>query len=614
MIIDTEEKRRDAFKIITQSKFVGFDTETSSLHPYLRGELVGVSFCSGNHLFYYNFHDSGDFVPLEKSLLTEATIVDLRMFFEDESKVWFAHNAKFDMHWLWKQFTINIAGTVHCTQAIARLENSQHMQYSLDACAKRIGEDKNSEVEDFIKEHKLWEWETVPGRKTRKKNKFYYKVPLPILSKYAEHDAYLTYRLGRHQIQKIGEIDEKLPASVPTLRVLMENERAITKIVSRMERTGIAVDRPYCLQAARSHTLRAENAYLEYFQLTGTKLVDSPKSLSGVFSAEESVFSYTAKGSVSFDAKALTRLKHPAARAVLDYRDAKKRSDVFNSLLYFADRNSTIHPNFNPNNTRTGRFSSSDPNFQNLAKTKDIGSEFPVRRALIPRPNHAFLMVDCDQMEYRLMLDQTCKFMRRESDLVKRIKEEGLDVHDATAKECVRQGLDITRDQAKTVNFALLYGSGIGALSAGLGCTLEQARDIKRAVLTAAPEMGYYINAVKQRAEGRGYVFNWMGRRYHFPDPKFAYRAPNYLIQGGCADIIKIGMVAIDQFLSPMKSNLLLQIHDELVFECPKEELAEVATRVPSLLSCSYNHVYLPITAGVEYSEKSLADKEAWNA
>lgn len=243
--------------------------------------------------------------------------------------------------------------------------------------------------------------------------------------------------------------------------------------------------------------------------------------------------------------------------------------------------------------------SSYQPNMQQLKKDEgdDLKEEFVVRRAIVPRENYIFAMLDFNQMEYRLMLD-----MAEANTLIDQILG-GLDVHQATANLA-----NITRSQAKTVNFGVLYGLGQAGLAKKLNLNIAQAKEIKNAIFKASPEIKDFIYLVMDVAKQRKYLVNWFGRRYNFPDPNFAYRGPNYLVQGGCADVMKIAMNKIDAKLEDKRSKLVMQIHDEVVIELHKDEL-ELVNDIKKIMETIYPHKRLPLTCSVEFSDKNLADR-----
>jgi DNA polymerase-1 len=238
----------------------------------------------------------------------------------------------------------------------------------------------------------------------------------------------------------------------------------------------------------------------------------------------------------------------------------------------------------------------------------DLKNEFVIRRAFIPRPDHCFIMIDYDAMEYKLLLDYACKLSGRLIPLAARVLD-GADVHQATYDIASQYGVKISRKTAKAVNFLSLYGGGVKKLAGMLGCTEDEARSTREAVFRAAPEIQQFSQYVISSVKSRGWCKNWFGRRYDFPDPQLAYRAVNYLIQGGCADIVKIGLNNIHDALKNYKSKCILTIHDENVIEVHKSEILVVPKLVLDIMSSVYKAKYVPLTCSMEHSWKSLADK-----
>ena len=212
-------------------------------------------------------------------------------------------------------------------------------------------------------------------------------------------------------------------------------------------------------------------------------------------------------------------------------------------------------------------------------------------------------------MEYRLLLEVACLLVKRETNLVKLIKS-GLDVHEATSQN-VKQfsGIDIPRKTAKIANFLTLYGGGIGKLSAALGTNTQAATKVRTAIFGAAPEIKTYIEEISRIAQERQYIINWLGRRVQLPNARLSYKAANYHISGGCADVVKVAMNRIDEYLLDKKSRMILTIHDELPIEVHESEIAEVPRVVKEIMESVYKAKYLDLTTGMEYSSKSLGDK-----
>jgi DNA polymerase-1 len=254
--------------------------------------------------------------------------------------------------------------------------------------------------------------------------------------------------------------------------------------------------------------------------------------------------------------------------------------------------------------TDTGRFSYSDPNLQNVPKEES--GTWRVRRAFRPTaPEWCLVMIDYAQMEYRLMLDYAGQM-----DVIRKILEEGLDVHQATSTS-----MDVDRTSAKTLNFMLLYGGGTAKLAAALGISIEKAGQLKHRYFKRLEKIRAFSRNIINKAEGRHFVFNWAGRVCHFPEvqtkkgpDRLAFRAPNHVIQGGCADVVKRAMVRCHEFLRAYSSRMLLQVHDEIVFEVHRSEL-DIVPELRKIMETAYPHRHLPLTCDVEHSWTSWGDK-----
>jgi DNA polymerase I-like protein with 3'-5' exonuclease and polymerase domains len=240
-------------------------------------------------------------------------------------------------------------------------------------------------------------------------------------------------------------------------------------------------------------------------------------------------------------------------------------------------------------------------NCQNIPA--EDSSSLPVRRAFVPRLGYLFLSIDYNQMEFRMMLDEAGQF-----DLIEKIKE-GHDPHQATADLT-----GLTRSASKTLNFGLLYGMGIAKLAIALGCTFEEAKSFKKKYFRALPMVENFIvqcsGAVKQRlmqSPGNGWVRTWLGRRAYFNDENFAYRAANSKVQGGAADLVKTVMVILHEFLLKYQTRMVLQIHDEIVFELHEDEM-ELIPKIMHIMENTYPYKSLPLTCSMSFSLKSLYD------
>ncbi len=609
----------DNFKdVITKLASTGersVDTETTGLRLHHEDRLFSIIIGDEDETYHFNFnrYPDSECAP-EDEILDKALIPLLRPVFENPASRWYAHKANFDQHALADE-GIFIAGEIHCTKAIALVEYNAHGkgQYSLGDCAERIGEKKDDRVDAYIKEHKLTSKVTIPGKERVETVKHFDRIPYRLIVPYALDDAKITRRLGKQQEVAIHVQAKELPPALPSIDNVFRNEKRLTKTIFRMEREGLRVDLAYSQEAAAYHRDRITKAADDFLRLTGRPYSASPKLFAEVFADQKEKWAYTEIGNPSFESETIETFDSPVARAVVELRQAKSKSDFFNGFTYHADKNGRIHSTMNQDGAAHGRTSSSDPNLQNMSNSDEedgkISEAYPVRRAIIPEDDHFLVSIDFRQAEYRLLLD-----VAGEMDLIAKIRDDGLDVHQAVSDEGTRRGAKLDREMAKRVNFGLIYGQGDGLLAHNLKVSKLKAREIREIVLGVMPKVAEYNWRIQDTAARRGWIFNWFGRRCHFPNKNFAYRALNYAIAGGCADITKIGLNRIDEFQEARKpcSKLIWSIHDENIFKVKYGE-EWVIDEYVRLMETSYPHRYLPQACSVSWSSKSLADLEDWS-
>jgi DNA polymerase-1 len=581
---------------LMQKSLLSLDTETTGLFPYGGDRLFSIIIADENEEYYFNFQKYPGLS--EEFVLSNADLQKFRYLFSSLDRLWFLHNAKFDLHMLSRE-KLSIQGTICDTSVAARLECNTHLAYSLEACAARNSLSKDDTVKAWISKNKAYTWELLPGKKKRIQKPHYDRVPFPIISTYGKKDARVTFDLGMRLLLQIAEMDSALPPGVPKLASVLANERELTGVVFEMEKTGVLIDKDYCHRAMRHQESLAVQAEQDFKAYTGSEFKDSGKYLSEIFERLGIAYARTDKGNPSFDDEALLECDHPIAEVIRRHRTARKDAGTYyTSFLFFADSENVIHPNYRQAGTTTGRFSMSDPNLQNLPKEYDANAPYSVRKCFIPRPGYCFVMIDYDQMEYRMMLDYA-----GETGLIGDIKN-GLDVHEATQ----RQTNCATRDAAKTLNFAVLYGAGLEKLAGMLKIQTYEARQVRNNYFRTMPMVSNWIQQVCNKARHRGWIFNWMGRRYDFSNPEFAYKAPNALIQGGCADVVKKAMNLLHARLASTKSRMLLQIHDEILFEIHESEL-HIVPGLRAIMEQTYPYKQLPLTCSVSHSWLSWGDK-----
>jgi len=582
---------------ISRHEFRSLDTETTGLMMFHGDRMFSMIIGTQDEQYYFNWNE---YPELPQDMLLDVTHkhrIQERLF-NDPSAYWFIHKGIFDLPILGVD-GLDIKGVVHCTVTGERVAYNEHNDYSLEACGERRKVKKDMAIESYIKKNKLYTVKDYNGFKIKVPR--YDLVPFSMITKYGCQDAKVCFTIGVDQIKKIKERSERMPTNKPTIRSCHANELRLQKTLHGIQMRGARVDTRYCADAVEHFTREMDIAQREFKGLTGEDFLLSGKLFAELFQSEKHLWGTTEKGNPSFKEKTLAILENPAAKEVLRYKSAKSKIDFFKNFLKFADPNGFIHTEFKSYGTRTGRFSSAAPNLQNLEKAKGeaLNDPFVVRRAFIPREGYFLAMLDWDQIEYRMMLDYA-----NAHGLIDKVLG-GLDVHTATAEEA-----GVTRDQAKTVNFLTLYGGGITKLAGSLGVTESRAREIQSSIFNAAPEIRTFIQQVINTAEKRGHIFNWLGRVSYFPKRNLCYKAPNTLIQGGAGDVAKVSMNAIDELFNQQaaQSHLLLNVHDEIILEMHYDE-AQYLYDIKKIMEETYPHRRLPLTCGIEWSDKSLADK-----
>lgn len=589
------------------------DTETTGLRPYHGDRLFSIIIAtSKEEAFYFNFNVYPELGPV--SVLGDAHLDKMKALFSME-KTWVGHNLKYDMHMLGVS-GVQLAGKLHCTQVTARLVYNLHPGYSLEECAARIGFKKDPAVENYIAEHKLYEKVSVPGVKKVEKRLFYNRVPVEIIVPYGETDAKITYALYETQIKALEHLSKEgvirpEGSKLPPLTNVYENECELLRVVYEMEQDGIKIDTDYCLRAIEHEEKRAKEAVEVFERTTGEVFLVSGELFAKVFADQKEKWKYTEKGNPCFDGDVLATFTGEAADAVKVYRDAKSRANFLHSMLYHTDTNGFLHGSFHQSGTDTGRFSSSSPNLQNLSNEEESKYFWKIRKAMVPLSRDYFIYSpDYAAQEYRLAF-----WYSRQMDLIDKINM-GFDIHSSTAElmglcspDSSEDEKNKARKQAKTLNFMLLYGGGAKKLSMALGISEGEATLLRNKYFTQLPKVKYFIDIAMKTAERRGNIINWFGRILFYPDKNFSYKAPNGLIQGGCADITKIAMVRISKRLQATKSRLFISVHDEIGVYIHKDE-KHLVKEIKTIMEDAFHKEPLGMLASLEGSYTNWCEKE----
>lgn len=511
-------------------------------------------------------------------------------------KVWFLQNAKFDMRML-SHLGLTIYGKIYDLTVMARLLRNDHMAYSLEHQAARHGMRKGADfIKKYIADNDLYETRRdFFGVSTKQPR--YDRVPIDVMEEYATMDARITYDLG---IRYLADIE-----GTPSMKVL-ENEAKLIKVCYNMERHGLLLNRQYTIQA-RAHELEiVEAKRVEYKNTTGVDYVNSAKSVEKWTERHGVILPRTDKGNPTLtddvieDILAQENIPAPVSQGLLliqEIRHYEKRiGTYYEGYLNAIDRNGVVHPSMWQAGTKTGRFSYSDPNLQNIPKEKKSVEPYVVRGCFQPRVGTVYVSFDYSQMEYRLMAAYA-----NEQEIIRRVME-GEDFHEVAAEL-----FGVERDPAKTLNFAVLYGAGDPKLAGMLGVSLKEAQRLKLKYFMALSRVETLVDKIKATGRARGYVTNWFGRNL-YSDPNHVYALPNHLIQSGGADVVKLAMVRIAEQYPNIP--MVLQVHDQLVFEVRPDQYADL----PGILSIMENSFPsmngMSLKVDVEWSAKSLAVRD----
>jgi DNA polymerase-1 len=581
----------------------GLDTETTGLRQTDR--LFSIIFSDDDGGYYFNFNSSidheGGIAPYDQTLPLE-WLEKLSPILENKGSLFFLSNAKFDLGMLAKE-GLSVMALIHDTEVIERVLKNNRMKYGLASIAPNYGFKKDESVDEYITKHKLYTEVSIPGKDKRVKNKHFDRVPLGIIAPYGIVDAVIVRAIGMAQRETLKFHDMAAPSYQPPQIPLVKNEYKLTKACFRIEKAGIHIDRVYT-QKALNYCLKEQRAKEKLFEKeTGVEFEDSASTIAEVFSKNGVELPKTKTGKPCTAKGVLDALENPIADRIREIRGLQKlASTYYSSFLYHADKEDLIHANMRQGGTETLRFSYSDPNLQNLPKEDDEDDRlkpYIVRRCFTPLDSDwCFVPIDFKQQEYRVMADYA-----GETELIKAIMN-GEDVHEATARM-----LGISRQYAKTLNFGLLYGMGAGKLAYALKISLSDAHKLKNAYFERLPMVKRFVRRVMDQGIEKGYVFNWNGFKSHISSSEFAYILPNHIVQGSCAQVIRVAMVEIDDALRKYKlrSRVVLQVHDELLFQMHHTEFDKIP-----LFKKIMENVYRPrngmiLECSVDHSWKSFA-------
>jgi DNA polymerase-1 len=567
-----------------------FDTETTSL-DYMCADLVGVSFAiePGEAAYVPCGHDY-DGAP--EQISREDLLAALRPLLEDSKHVKLGQNLKYDMSVLARS-GISLEGVGFDTM----LES-----YVLDSTATR--HDMDSLALKYLS-HRTIHFEDVAGKGAKQIT--FNQVPLDQAGPYAAEDADVTLRL--HQT-----LWPRLQSEASLKRLFEEIEMPLVPVLSRIERNGVFVERK--MLEAQSVELAASMGDIaaQAFEAAGEEFnLGSPKQIQAILfeKLELPILEKTPKGQPSTAESVLQELAHdyPLPKLILEYRGMSKLKSTYTDALPACINPETgrVHTSYRQAVASTGRLSSTDPNLQNIPVRTPEGRR--IRQAFIAPPGSLLLAADYSQIELRIMAH-----LSGDAGLTQAF-ESGEDIHRATAAEVFGVALqkvsDDERRSAKAINFGLIYGMSAFGLGRQLGIPRREAQAYVDLYFARYPGVKQFMDDTKERARDRGYVETVFGRRLYLPEIKsgnparrqYAERtAINAPMQGTAADIIKRAMITLHAWLeeSGAQARMIMQVHDELVFEVAEDAVAEVQSVVVKQMEAAAElSVPLKVDAGV---------------
>ena len=555
--IKSEEQIEQLIALLSSVKEFCFDTETTSVDS-ISAELVGISFAIEPHkAFYVPFPDD--------KKAAQCLAQKFKPVFENKHIRKIGQNIKFDLIVL-KNYDITLAGDLFDTMIAHYLINPE-LRHGMDYMAEVMLQYQTIHIEELI------------GQKGKNQLSMQ-QVPIDKITEYACEDADITLQLkNRLEPQIEGDKMKKL---------FYEIEMPLVNVLAQMEINGVMIDDFALAQSSQTMTNELLKIEHEIKKLAGKELnINSPKQIGELLFENLKIAEKAKKtktGQYVTDEETLEKMrgKHPVIEKILEYRGLKKLLSTYIDALpaLINKKTNKIHTSFNQTVTATGRLSSSNPNLQNIPIRDEKGKE--IRKAFIASENCVFLSADYSQVELRIMAH-----LSKDANMTKAFLLNH-DIHAATAaniyKIPIEQVTSEMRRKAKTANFGIIYGISVFGLAERLNIPRSEAKELIDGYFETFPMIKTYMDKCIENAREKGFVETIFGRKRYLPDINshnanvrgFAERnAINAPIQGSAADIIKIAMVRISKRIAEenLKSQMILQVHDELNFNVPVDEI-----------------------------------------
>ena len=573
---------------------VAVDTETSSLDPH-QADLIGISLSSkiGKACYIPVGHKS------KKNINKDQTLKKLKPLLEDPSIKKIGQNIKFDFIVLFKHGI-----------KITSMEDTMLMSYVLDSGKNRHNMDTLSEIH---LNHKPIAFKDLVG--TGKKEINFSFVDLEKAKDYAAEDADVTFRLYKKFNKSLK--DEKM------INIYQTFEKPMIKILADMEIEGIKIDNDFLKTLSSKFGKKIEKIQREVYKISKKEFnIASPKQLGEILYNDLKIsdLKKTKKGSFATSASVLEDLAfkgHKFPQLVLDWRQISKLKNTYSDTLpeHINPKTKRIHTSFLLAATTTGRLASSDPNLQNIPIKSEDGKD--IRKAFIAEKGLSLISADYNQIEMRILADLA------DVKELKKAFRNNEDIHSLTASQIFNIGINkVNEDQrrkAKAINFGIIYGISQYGLAKQINVSNQDAEEFLNAYFAKFPEIKLYMDKTIKFCRKSGYVNNIFGRKSHFiniNDKNYNVRnfqeraAINAPIQGSASEIMRLAMIRLDKRLKEQKNKktkMLLQIHDELIFETSKEEVKRISKiiieEMSSVVKSEHHSFSIPLTVDLNIGD-----------
>jgi DNA polymerase I len=583
-----EQQFNQWLKQLEAADLFAFDTETTSL-DYSKAEIVGVSFAvEAGKAAYLPLAHSYPGVP--DQLDRTATLAKLKPLLENPDKHKLGQHIKYDAHVL-ANHGITLRGIAHDTMLESYVLNSTATKHNMDDIAKKYLDATTIHYED------------VAGKGAKQIP--FQEVQLEQATPYAAEDADITLQIHQTLLPKLQQI--------PSLYTLyMEMEIPLIPVLERIESNGVLIDSAMLAQQSLELASKVVSIEQHAHNLVGRAFnIGSPKQIQEILYDQQKlpVLKKTPTGQPSTDESVLQDLSvdYELPRLILEYRGLSKLKSTYTDKLpqQINDKTGRVHTSYHQAVAATGRLSSTDPNLQNIPIKSEEGRK--IRQAFIAPVGYKIVAADYSQIELRIMAH-----LSADQGLLNAFNE-GLDVHRATAAEVFGVAPELVtndlRRSAKAINFGLIYGMSSFGLAQQLGIARGEAQSYIDLYFARYPGVKNYMDSIRQLAREQGYVETLFGRRLYLPEinsknanlRQYAERtAINAPMQGSAADIIKRAMIATHHWLEQEQADalMIMQVHDELVFEIGEDKITEYSTIIRSLM-CNAAELSVPLIVDI---------------